>query len=279
MEIMAGRGTENDGIYLDASHLGAKFVEEKFPGMVERVKDIGKDLARERVEITPTSHYQMGGVKIDTHCRSNLKGLLVAGEDTGGTHGANRLGGNGICESTVFGRRAGDMAAELALQENLQSYGEEQAEEIRTRWLKPFRLDSGKDIYSIREEMKNLMWDKVGLVRTGTEMEEAVRRLDEMVQDVEHAHVENRHLLRYNMEWQNIIDVTNSITVCRMVANSALHREESRGAHYREDFPETDNENWLVNIHLNRKGERGMEPTTKPVNLSRLKKKDLENLK
>jgi succinate dehydrogenase / fumarate reductase flavoprotein subunit/fumarate reductase flavoprotein subunit len=247
--------------------------------MVERVKDIGKDLARERVEITPTSHYQMGGVKIDTHCRSNLKGLLVAGEDTGGTHGANRLGGNGICDSTVFGRRAGDMAAELALEENLQLYREEQAEEIRTRWLKPFRLDSGKNIYSIREEMKNLMWEKVGLVRTGTEMEEAVRRLDEIDHDVAHAHVENRHLIRYNMEWQNIIDVTNSITVCRMVANSALHREESRGAHYREDFTETDNENWLVNVHLRRKGEHGMELTTKPVNLSRLKKEDLENLK
>jgi succinate dehydrogenase / fumarate reductase flavoprotein subunit/fumarate reductase flavoprotein subunit len=279
MEIMAGRGTKNDGIYLDASHLGAKFVEEKFPGMVERVKDIGRDLARERVEITPTSHYQMGGVKIDIHCRSNLKGLLVAGEDAGGTHGANRLGGNGICDSTVFGRRAGDMAADLALKENLYPFRESQAEEIRTRWLEPFLLDSGNDIYSIRDEMKNLMWENVGLVRTGIKMEEAVRRLDEVAQDVAHARVDNKHLMRYNMEWNNIIDVTNSITVYRMVANSALHREESRGAHYREDFPEPDNKSWLVNIHLMREGESGMELTTKPVNLTRLKKEDLENLK
>jgi succinate dehydrogenase / fumarate reductase flavoprotein subunit/fumarate reductase flavoprotein subunit len=279
MEIMAGRGTENDGLYLDASHLGAKFVEEKFPGMVERVKDIGKDLAREKVEITPTSHYQMGGVKIDIHCRSNLKGLLVAGEDAGGTHGANRLGGNGICDSTVFGRRAGDMAAELALQENLHPFRESQAEEIRMRWLRPFLLESGQDIYPIRDEIKNLMWEKVGLVRTGTEMEEAIGRLDELAQDVGRARVENRQLVRFNMEWQNIIDVTNSIAVCTMVAYSALHREESRGAHYREDFTETDNESWLVNIHLNRKGEHAMELTTEPANLSRLKKEDLENLK
>ncbi len=279
MEIMAGRGTENDGIYLDASHLGARFVEEKFPGMVERVKDIGRDLAREKVEITPTSHYQMGGVKIDVHCRSNLKGLLVAGEDAGGTHGANRLGGNGICDSTVFGRRAGDMAAELALRENLHPFSESQAEEIRMRWLRPLLIDSGQDIYPIREEMKNLMWEKVGLVRTGTQMEEAVRRLNEIVQDVEHARVENRHLIRYNMEWQNIIDVTNSITVCRMVANAALKRKESRGAHYREDFPELNNDRWLVNIHLMRKGESDMELTTKPVNLTRLKMEDLENLR
>ena len=279
MEIMAGRGTENDGLYLDASHLGAKFVEEKFPGMVERVKDIGKDLAREKVEITPTSHYQMGGVKIDIHCRSNLKGLLVAGEDAGGTHGANRLGGNGICDSTVFGRRAGDMAAELALQENLHPFRDSQAEEIRMRWLRPFLLESGQDIYPIRDEMKNLMWEKVGLVRTGKQMEEAIGRLDELAQDVDRARVENRQLVRYNMEWNNIIDVTNSIAVCTMVAYSALRREESRGAHYREDFTETDNENWLVNIHLARKGERDMELTTKPVNLTHLKMQDLEDLK
>jgi len=279
MEIMAGRGTENNGLYLDASHLGAKFVEEKFPGMVERVKDIGKDLAREKVEITPTSHYQMGGVKIDIHCRSNLKGLLVAGEDAGGTHGANRLGGNGICDSTVFGRRAGDMAAELALQENHHPFRDSQAEEIRMRWLRPFLLDSGQDIYPIRDEIKNLMWEKVGLVRNGKQMEEAIGRLNELAQDVDRTRVENRQLVRYNMEWNNIIDVTNSIAVCTMVAHSALRREESRGAHYREDFTGIDNKNWLVNIHLRRTGERDMELTTKPVNLTRLKMEDLEGLK
>ncbi len=279
MEIMAGRGTENHGLYLDASHLGAKFVEEKFPGMVERVKDIGKDLAREKVEITPTSHYQMGGVKIDIHCRSNLKGLLVAGEDAGGAHGANRLGGNGICDSTVFGRRAGDMAAELALKENHHPFRDSQAEEIRMRWFKPFLLESGQDIYPIRDEIKNLMWGKVGLVRTGKQMEEAIGRLDELAQDVDRARVENGQLVRYNMEWNNIIDVSNSIAVCTMVAHSALRREESRGAHYREDFKETDNKNWLVNIHLARKGEGGMELTTRPVNLTHFKMEDLEDLK
>jgi succinate dehydrogenase / fumarate reductase flavoprotein subunit/fumarate reductase flavoprotein subunit len=147
------------------------------------------------------------------------------------------------------------------------------------RWLRPFLLESGQDIYPIRDEMKNLMWEKVGLVRTGKQMEEAIGRLDELAQDVDRARVENRQLVRYNMEWNNIIDVTNSIAVCTMVAYSALHREESRGAHYREDFKETDNENWLVNIHLARKGERDMELTTKPVNLTHLKMQDLEDLK
>ncbi|NQU15661.1 MAG: FAD-binding protein, partial [Desulfobacteraceae bacterium] len=180
MEIMAGRGTENNGVYLDASHLGAKFVEEKFPGMVERVKDIGKDLARERVEVTPTAHYQMGGAIIDTNCQSSLKGLLVAGEDAGGTHGANRLGGNGICDSTVYGRRAGDMAAELAAREHLFPYREAEAEKIRMRWLRPMTLESGENIYPIRDEIENLMWENVGLVRRGDRIREAISRLDEL---------------------------------------------------------------------------------------------------
>lgn len=279
MEIMAGRGTDNGGVYLDASHLGAKFVEEKFPGMVERMKDIGKDLAREKVEITPTAHYQMGGVRIDTDCETNLKGLLVAGEDAGGTHGGNRLGGNGICDSTVFGRRSGDKAAELSAQENLIPYREAQADSIRMRWVKPYILKSGHDIYTIRDEMKTLMWENVGLVRTQKQMEKAVTRLDELLEMVVDACVVNRYLTRFNMEWNNIIDVTNSITVSRMVTHSALYRKESRGAHYRDDFQETDNDSWLVNIHLTKKGDSGLELSHRPVEMTRLKKNEIDSLK
>lgn len=276
MEIMAGRGTENNGVYLDASHLGAKFVEEKFPGMVERVKDIGKDLARERVEITPTSHYQMGGVKIDIFCQSNLKGLLVAGEDAGGTHGANRLGGNGICDSTVFGRRAGDRAAALALEEDLHPFRPSQADEIRRRWTRPFHNGPGQDIYLIREEMKELMWEKVGLVRTAEKIREAIDRFDEISQEVEYVSVTDSDLMRYNVEWNHIIDVANALTVCRMVASSALHREESRGAHYREDFPDMDNHNWLVNIYLRKTGDQDIALHTRPARTTRLKREEIQ---
>jgi fumarate reductase flavoprotein subunit len=279
MEIMAGRGTKNGGVYLDASHLGAKFVEEKFPGMVERVRDIGKDLARERVEVTPTAHYQMGGATIDIWCRSSLKGLLVAGEDAGGTHGANRLGGNGICDSTVYGRRAGDMAAELASQEHLVPYGEARAEEIRMRWLRPFILDSGENIYPIRDDIENLMWENVGLVRTGNKIKKAIIKLDELLEKAGQAFVENRFVRQYNMEWNNIIDVTNLITVSRMVANSALYREESRGAHYREDFPESDNSKWLMNIYMKKTDGVDMELTTRPVVFSRLNREAIQDLK
>lgn len=279
MEIMAGRGTENNGIYLDASHMGARFVEENFPGMVERMKDIGKDLARERVEITPTAHYQMGGVRIEKDCRSSLEGLLVAGEDAGGTHGGNRLGGNGICDSTVFGRRAGDIAALIAMEESLRPYEEAAAERIRMRWLKPFTLKSGNGVYAIRDEMKELMWENVGLVRSGSKMKEAVHRLDGLLEEVESVSVTNRYLTRFNMEWQHIIDVTNALTVSRMVAHSALHREESRGAHFRDDFPETDNDNWLVNIFLTKEDDIGIALSTRPVALIRLKREEIGDLK
>lgn len=277
LEIMAGRGTENNAVYLDASHLGAKFVEENFPGMVERVKDIGKDLAREKVEVTPTAHYQMGGVKIDKYCQSSLQGLLVAGEDSGGVHGANRLGGNGICDSTVFGRRAGDTASKLAVQEDLHPFQESQAEKIRMRWLKPFSSGFEENIYPIRDEIENLMWEKVGLVRTGKGLKDAVNRLDDLQERVDDTSVENRRVSRYNMEWNHIIDVTNLITVSRMVANSASYRKESRGGHYREDFAETDNKNWLVNIKLRKKDDFGMELTHKPVALTRFKKGKIED--
>ncbi|MFO7985111.1 MAG: FAD-binding protein [Desulfatiglandaceae bacterium] len=277
MEIMAGRGTKNNAVYLDASHLGAEFVEQKFPGMVERVKDIGKDLAREKVEVTPTAHYQMGGVRIDSHCRSSLKGLLVCGEDAGGVHGANRLGGNGICDSTVYGRRAGDAAAALAWEEALHPYEESEAEKMRMRWLKPFTQDTGENVYEIRDEIENLMWKKAGLVRIGKKLAEAGNRLMELLEKVDQANVADKYLSRYNLEWNNIIDVTNLIAVCRLVVNSARHREESRGAHYREDFPATDNENWLKNIYQKKGHGFELELTEKPVDLKRFERERIED--
>ncbi len=277
MEIMAGRGTENEAVYLDGSHLGAKFIEEKFPGMVERVKDIGKDLAREKVEVTPTAHYQMGGVRIDIHCRCNLKGLLVCGEDAGGTHGANRLGGNGICESTVYGRRAGDTAAVLASEEDLHPYQKEEAEDIKRRWLKPFQQGAGANIYSIRDEIETLMWEKAGLVRNGVKLKEAAVRLEALLEKTDSARVTDRYLAQYNMEWNSIIDVTNLITVCRMVVNSARYREESRGAHYRDDFPATDNVDWLKNIYQVKGEGNELMLTEKPVVLNRFKREEIED--
>lgn len=275
MEIMAGRGTPSGGVYLDMIHLGADFVEEKFPGMCDRVHDIGKDLARERIEISPTAHFQMGGVRIDKDCYSSLKGLFVAGEDAGGTHGANRLGGNGICESVVFGARAGDSVALFVAGEKLEPYSPAQVEDIIERVFKPFNAKGLTDVYSIRDELKNLMWEKVGVVRDGEHLQQAIKRLDEMQEEAEQAIV-HHDLKQYNMEWNEVLNVQNWITVAKMVAGCALLRTESRGSHYRSDFVKKDNEHWLANIYLNKDGEKAFKLHTKPVQLTRLKPEDIQ---
>ena len=269
LEILAGRGTVEGGVLLDPSHLGAKFVEENFPGMCERVRDTGRDLAREGAVVIPSAHYMMGGAKIDIDCKTSLEGLLVAGEDAGGTHGANRLGGNGICESLVFGRRAGDTAAKLVGQQKLHSCQQAQAKEIKERWLKPFCIDSNKGIYTVRDELKDLTWQDIGVVRNGKQLEKAITRLDELMELIEHIGLANKRLKSYNTEWNDIINVTNWITVGRMLANSALYRKESRGAHYREDFPDRDDKNWLCNVYLRKENESDLNISSKPIEFTR----------
>lgn len=274
MEIMAGRGTPNGGVYLDMTHLGAEFVEKTFPGMRERVMDIGKDLAREKIEVSPTAHYQMGGVRINKDCYSSLKGLFVAGEDAGGTHGANRLGGNGICESVVYGARAGDSIAQFVAEEILEPFSQAGVDIIVNKATLPFRLTVKKDIYKLKDELKDLMWEKVGVVRSPELMQQAIIRLDEMLVEAEQANVQYQ-LKQFNIEWLDILNTQNNITVARMVAICALHRTESRGSHYRTDFLERDNENWLVNIYLNREGATGIKLHTKPVQYSRMRPEDI----
>jgi succinate dehydrogenase / fumarate reductase flavoprotein subunit/fumarate reductase flavoprotein subunit len=275
LEIMAGRGTPAGGVLLDMTHLGAEFVERQFPGMVERVRDIGKDLAREPVEVSPTAHFMMGGVKIDRDCYTNLAGLFVAGEDAGGTHGANRLGGNGIAESTVFGARAGDAAADFAVQTPLRPASPARLAEIEKRTLAPLLRAEGENVYGIRDELKVLMWEKVGVVRNGRDLELARGRLYELMERAMQIGVRARGSRRYNLEWNEALNVINWITVAQAVAEAAILRTESRGSHYRSDFPETDNERWLCNIHLVRNPDGSLRSWTEPVKLTRLRPEDV----
>jgi succinate dehydrogenase flavoprotein subunit len=176
LEIIAGRGSPHGGVYIDVSHLGASFVEQHFPGMVERCRDVGFDLARDPVEVSPTAHYLMGGVRIDTSCRSNVDGLLVAGEDSAGVHGANRLGGNGVACSTVFGGIAGDRMAAYIVGRRVSEVTDAQRRAVIDRIMAPFGSSSGEDVYILRDELKALMWEKAGLVRNAGALESAQTR-------------------------------------------------------------------------------------------------------
>src|SRR5215213_10884747 len=153
---MAGRGTPQGGVLIDASHLGASAVMQNFRGMCERCAEYGFDLARSRVEVSPSAHYHMGGVRIDADGRCNLEGLFVAGEDAGGVHGGNRLGGNGVADSIVFGARAGDAMVEYVAREKDPDYSPTHAKELVNRWLDPLRRDAktGTNPFQLRDELE-----------------------------------------------------------------------------------------------------------------------------
>ena len=268
LEIVAGRSSPHGGVYIDVSHLGASFVERHFPGMVERCRDVGFDLAREPVEVSPTAHYLMGGVKIDTACHCNLDGLFVAGEDSAGVHGANRLGGNGVACSTVFGGIAGDRMAAYVAGRSLPEVEEAQVHAVIARIMAPFDRPSGEDVYSLRDDLKALMWEKAGLVRHAGELEGAQKALAVLRERFQHVHVSGSP--RLNAEWHEWLNLDSLLTVSSMIVASALQRKESRGAHFRSDYPGADDGRYLQNIYLQREGE-GMRLWLEPVQCTRLR--------
>src|SRR3989442_3310188 len=176
--IADGRGTPNGGVWIDVSHLGAEHVERAFRGMVRRCRDFGRDLVRGPVEVQPTTHFMMGGVVADSACRTMVEGLFVAGEDAGGVHGANRLGGNGVAESTVFGGIAGDVMAELVAGQPTARIDESAFALTGPAVNAPRGRTSGADLYTLQRELRALMWDKAGLVRDGAGLREARAGID-----------------------------------------------------------------------------------------------------
>jgi succinate dehydrogenase / fumarate reductase flavoprotein subunit/fumarate reductase flavoprotein subunit len=268
-EIMAGRGTEAGGVLIDISHLGAAEVERRFPGMVARTRLIGEDLARGPVPVSPSAHFQMGGVIIDTECRTAVPGLLVAGEDAGGVHGANRLGGNGVAESTVFGARAGDLAARLAHERpHHDPEGAHVAESI-ARAYEALGRERGPSPFAVTSALKDMMWENCGLVRDRQGLERAVDRIEELIDQADRSAVAGPPQANYG--WQEALDVRNQLTVARTMVAAALAREESRGAHFRSDFPEQDDERWLRSILVRRGADGRPDLDSRPVTLSRLR--------
>ena len=267
LEIMAGRGTPEGGVLLDVSHLGAAVVRGQFPGMVERCRDFGMDLAREPVPVSPTAHFHMGGVAIDVDCRSNLEGLFVAGEDAGGVHGANRLGGNGVAESTVFGARAGNAVADYCAGVERAAPDLRFVSEVERVATAPLAAKSGESVAPLRQVLEALMWEKVGVVRNGSDLAAAVEAIGELAERAGRLSAPGGP--RLNLALADALDLRNMLVVAEMTARSALVREESRGSHARTDFPEPDDERWLRNIMLQRAGD-DMRLETRPVRHTRL---------
>lgn len=246
LEIREGRGSPDGAVFLDVSHLGAKFVEQTFPGMTDRCREVGFDLATEPVKVSPTAHFHMGGARIDESCRSTLEGLFVAGEDAGGVHGANRLGGNGVAESTVFGARAGDTMAEYVAGKADGRISENRVKEIISELTGCMTVDGSENVFTIRKDLEAMMWDNVGLVRNGTGLKQAQVVLDELEDRLGRASVPS--IREFNMAWQEWLNLRSMLTVARLTAFSALERCESRGSHYRSDYPDASPLDGLCNI-------------------------------
>jgi fumarate reductase flavoprotein subunit len=237
-EMRAGRVTPNGGVYLQMHHLGADNVRRQFKGMVERCADCGFDLAGGLVEVVPTAHYLMGGVQFNLDCSTALRGLFAAGEDTGGVHGANRLGGNGVANSTVFGGIAGEtMAAWVRANPDSRAPDLAAAEKSVSAHEAPFRQATG-DIESIREALCTSMWEDVGILRDRAGLQRGILRLAELDTRLDRTGVADGDR-GFNLTWHDWMNLKNLIAVSRVIATAAQEREDSRGAHYREDFPET----------------------------------------
>jgi fumarate reductase flavoprotein subunit len=236
-EIRAGHGTPNGGVYIQMSHLGPEDVRKKFKGMVERCADCGFDLAGGRVEVVPTAHYMMGGVVFKPDCTTALPGLFAAGEDTGGVHGANRLGGNGVANSTVFGGISGEtMAAWVGEHPILRAPDEAAIASSIAEHELPFKREPG-NLEGIREALFECMWKDVGILRTAEGIERAQRRLAELDAELARTGIPDGDR-SYNLSWHDWMNLRSLIAVSRVIAAAALLREDSRGAHFREDFPQ-----------------------------------------
>ena len=235
-EIRAGRATPNGGVYIQMSHLGPDTVRKLFKGMVERCADSGFNLAEELVEVVPTAHYMMGGLVFKPDCSTDLPGLFAAGEDTGGVHGANRLGGNGVANSTVFGGIAGDVMAKWVVNQPLAECNMAEVIASIEAHEAPLKREPG-DIELIRDALAEVMWDDVGISRTKESLQRARTKLDDLDRSLNQMGVGDLQRA-YNLTWQDWMNLRNLILVSKSVTEAAIARENSRGAHYREDFPE-----------------------------------------
>ncbi len=274
-ERAAGRASEHGGAYLDISWRDEEEIKKKLPGMYHQFKELAAvDITKEAMEVGPTAHYVMGGVKVNFDTQETcIKGLFAAGEAATGLHGANRLGGNSLSDLIVFGKIAGEHAASSAKEiEQFKEIPESEIKEIIKDTLAPLSRDEGENPAAVVSDLRKMMQDKVGIIRTKSLLEEALTDLDNL---------EDRSRVvfggsgkTYNPGWHQSLEIGAMIDVSRMCTLAALRREESRGGHTREDFPVPDHSHWgKVNsvISMNDAGEMEIGFVTYPPIPSDLK--------
>ncbi|WP_296868026.1 fumarate reductase (CoM/CoB) subunit TfrA [uncultured Methanobrevibacter sp.] len=246
-EIIEGKGTDDGGVYLDISHLDDDYIDEKLETMVLQFENVGVDIKHEPIEVAPTAHHFMGGLKINTDASTSLENLFGAGEVCGGVHGANRLGGNALADTQVFGKIAGESASKAAKQTDLKT-NEEMVEKEASRIEGIIKKGTIKP-QEFKNRIKKLMWEKVAIVREEKTLNEALGELLEMQKELDSLDVSEKK--QYNTELVTALEVINMVEICILTVKSAILRRESRGAHFRSDFPESLDE-WKKSIVINK---------------------------
>jgi len=235
-EMRKNNNPEQEGVFISMSHLGPEFVRQKFKGMVKRCADSGFDLAAGQVEVVPTAHYFMGGVVVDVDTRTAMEGLYVAGEDAGGAHGSNRLGGNGVANSTVYGGIAGDTMGTDVRTMTLRDPDETALEAEFARAIHPFTRPP-ELILPLRKQLQECMWDEVGVMRTEVGMKRGLAGIAAVSEAVMDVGVDASNLA-FNLTWHDWLNMRSLCDISEVITKAGLARENSRGAHFREDFPD-----------------------------------------
>ncbi len=263
-EVREGRGTEHGGAFLDISQKPAEYVKRKLPSMYHQFLELADvDITKGPMEVGPTCHYMMGGIRVDAEtAQTTVPGLYAAGEAAAGLHGANRLGGNSLSDLLVFGRRAGLSAAEHASRAPAASANPAEIEDAVREMLAFFEPAEGESPYAVHRDLAESMQNMVGIFRNDEDLQLGLAKIRELADRASRVRVEGSRL--FNPGWHLARDLKSMLTVTEAVARSALVRKESRGAHSRTDFPKTDPE-WARRNNITRRGGDGMEVMQRPV--------------
>ncbi len=270
-EIKAGRGSPHGGVFLDIAWIkekipnAAEVIKKKLPSMYHQFMKLADiDITKEAMEVGPTTHYMMGGIRVDADSQmSTVPGLFAAGECAAGLHGANRLGGNSLSDLLVFGKRAGEYAALFAKENTFGNIDDTEVKALMSNALQPFERAEGENPFQVQYDLQEMMQDLVGIVRNEAEMLRAAAALHGLWERARRVKVVGHR--EYNGGWHTAIDLNNLLTVSEAITLSALQRQESRGAHFREDFPAKSDQNGRFNAVI-RKGANGeMQVSREPL--------------
>jgi succinate dehydrogenase flavoprotein subunit len=271
-EVKAGRGSPHGGVFLDIAWIKEKIsnapehIRKKLPSMYHQFKELaGLDITTEPMEVGPTTHYVMGGVRVDADTQmSSLPGLFAAGECAAGINGANRLGGNSLSDLLVFGKRAGEHAAIFAKSNGAVAVDERQVDAAMKRSLEPFaRANAQENPFKVQQDLQNLMQDLVGIVRSEDEMQRALTGLDDLEQRAAQVGVTGHR--EFNTGWHASQDLWNLLVVSEMITRSAIERKESRGGHFRQDYPDKEAAFATFNFVVKQGGDGQMQVSRAPI--------------